>query len=100
MRRLFALLLAGIIALMPLAGMAGQPEAASAGHDMPCHAADTGPADEAPASCTDMKGCCAAVLVPAASMQRASRAPDERTARLASLTAGFVPDPADRPPVS
>lgn len=97
MRRILSLLLAAFIALMPLVGMAC--DAAPAAEEVPCHSQDV-PADKDPgASCADMKGCCAAVLVSAGVAGSSTLALEERAVPVASLTPGFVPDPQHRPPV-
>jgi hypothetical protein len=104
MPRFLAYVLAAIMALMPLAGMAGNAADGSTAHEMPCHGSDTAPADEAPAdeapaSCADMKGCCAAFLLAPLVDARSLLTPDERPMPVETVPAGYVPDQPDRPPV-
>jgi hypothetical protein len=96
MRRFLALLLAAFIALMPLMGIACDA-GAKAAQDLPCHAQDADPAENAPASC-DMKDCCAAVLLPKFPEVR-SAAVQERAFVAPRLAAGFVTPPENPPPV-
>ena len=101
MRRFLSILLAAIIALMPLTGMSGTSPVANDAQEMPCHntGADDGDQKAAP-SCLDMKGCCAAVMATAVAPIDAAPAATPRLVHSHDLILGFILDPADRPPAS
>lgn len=100
MRRFLSFLLACFIGAMPLLGTAASVAPAADAQEMPCHGTGEAPASGDPSpSCADMKGCCAAVLFFGVADVEGAVASDERVLSGSSLTAGFVPDPADRPPV-
>src|SRR5688572_15635355 len=100
MRALLSFLLATFIGAMPLLGTAASVAPAADVQEMPCHGPGEAPATGDPsASCADMTGCCAAVLLSGVAEIEGAVAADERVLSGSSLTAGFVPDPADRPPV-
>ncbi len=84
---------------MPLAGIAADAGTPADG-EMPCHSQNASDEEAPSSSCADMKGCCAAVLFSPSAEVRSPIALDERVVAGASLTAGFVPEPADRPPVA
>jgi hypothetical protein len=99
MRRFIAIVLAGLVALMPLSVLAGYSSGPSDAQDMPCHSQDVPQPDDGPAaSCGHFQGCCAGFLTPAATIF--NLAPTEQRTQLAEdRRAGFVPDQLDPPPV-
>ena len=100
MRQFIALVLVGLMALMPMSVLASYSNGPADAQEMPCHSPNAPQPDEAPATnCSDLQGCCGGFLGAAVPNLIVLPAVGQRAQLGEHVHAGFVPDQLDPPPV-
>jgi hypothetical protein len=100
MRQFIALVLVGLMALMPLRVLASYSNGPAEMLEMPCHSPEAPQPDEAPtANCGDLQGCCGGFLGAGVPHLIDLPAAGQRPQLGDDVHAGFVPDQLDPPPV-